>query len=118
MIARGVDGDRSAHALECYNTIFSDVDDYLGSTQNLSEAKEAAPALTVMYRNQLSVRMHWMQGTHRAQWQDVLCASGALDGQLHLHIRQACSGDRSPPHTHTQKEVSGATLKGNTEHLL
>lgn len=49
-------------------------------------------ALTVRRRNQLRC-VDWIWGTHRAQRQDFLCASGALDGQLHLHIRQAWNGD-------------------------
>lgn len=79
---------------ECCNTTVSDVADYLDSSQKVCEEEEKATALTLMYRNKLSVCVHWLHGTHRAQWQDFLCASGPLDGQLHLHIRQACSGDK------------------------
>lgn len=85
------------HVQECYMKLFSNTADayvYLDNTQKVSEGEEAACDLTVRYRKQLSVCVHWMQGTHRAQWQDFLCASGALDGQLHLHLRQACSGDK------------------------
>lgn len=94
MIIRGVDEARYARAGVLHDT-FQMFD--LDNTQKVSEVEEAAVAaaaarvLTVRYRNQLSVCVHWMQGSHRAQWQDFLCASGALDGQVHFHIRQACS---------------------------
>lgn len=94
------------HVQECHTSLFSDTADadvYLDNTEKASEGEEAAIALTVRYRNQLSVCVHWMQGTHWAQWQDFLCASGALDGQLHLHICQACSEDKC---TRTHKRTS------------
>lgn len=103
MIIRGVDEAAYARAGVLRNTFSStaDVDVYLDNAQKVSEGEEAACVLTVRYRNQLSVCVHWMQETHWAQWEDFLCASGALDGQLHFHIRQACSGDKCT-HAHTK----------------
>lgn len=85
----------------------ADGDVYLGDTRKVSKGEEAGRALTVRYRNQLSVCVHWMQGTHGAQGQDFLCASRALDGQLHLHIRQACSGDKCV-HTHAHAHLGSS----------
>lgn len=91
---------------EFYTTLqlTADGDAYLGDTR---KGEEAGRALTVRYRNQLSVCVHWMQGTHGAQGQDFLCASRALDGQLHLHIRQACGGDKCV-HTHARAHLGSS----------
>lgn len=92
------------HVQERYITLCSDTADRDVYLENTQKDEEAARVLTVRHRNQLSVCVHWIQGSRRAQWQDFLCASGALDGQLHLHIRQACSGDKR---THKRTRSGG-----------